>query len=196
MNFSPPVRRVLALLLLLLLAAIGWRLALAPAWQAWQADAQALSEQRDALARLRALAASRARYEAALAEADRTFDVSEGLMAAPSGTLAAADLQQQVKALVEQAGGMLLSVQPIDAQQAGPFARIGLNVRIVTSTDALQQVLHALESSVPIVVIDELLILARTATRGARRGEAGAHELDVRLQLAGYVSSAEAPEPP
>jgi general secretion pathway protein M len=190
------MRRILALALVALLAAAFWRAVAEPLWRTWRNNAQTVSDRRDAVARLRGLAASRAVYESALREADEDFDVSEALMESPSETLAAADLQQQVKDLVEASGGTLVSVQPTDPRPAGPFVRIGLSVRLITSTGALQQVLYKLESSLPVVVIDEMLLLARTATRGARQGQAPGDELDVRLQLAGFVSGAAAPGRP
>lgn len=187
MVVSPPMRRILALALLALLAAVLWRMGVEPLWRIWRIDAQTVADRRDAIAKLRGLAASRDVYEAALREADADFDVSQGLMEAPSQTLAAADLQQQVKALVEESGGTLVSVQPTDPRPAGPYVRVGLNVRLITSIDALQRVLYALESRLPVVVIDEMQLLARTAPRNARRGEAPGEELVVRLQLAGFV---------
>ena len=186
---SPVFRRAVALALLVLLAVVIWRIAAAPLYRAWHADREAVQELRDAIARLRGLAASRPAYERALAEVRQASGTADALMISPSATLAAADLQQRVKALVEGAGGALVSVQPTDSFAVGPFTQIGLSVRMIVSTPSLQRVLHALESGAPVVVVEQLLVLAR-GVRAGRRPAAGADELDVRLQLSGFVSAA------
>lgn len=193
MNTSPAFRRAAALALLVLLGVLIWRVGVDPLYRAWHADREAVQELRDAIARLRGIAASRQDYERALAEARQASGTADALMRSPSGTLAAADLQQRIKALVEGTGGSLISAQPSDPQPAGPFTRIGLSVRMIVSTPALQRVLHALETEVPVVVVEEMLVLARGARSGRRSG-ANPDELDVRLQLSGFVADALAQE--
>lgn len=193
MASSLAFRRAAALALLVLLAVVIWRVGAAPLYRAWHADREAVQELRDAIARLRGLAASRPAYERALAEARQASGITDALMISPSATLAAADLQQRVKALVEGAGGALVSVQPTDPLAVGPFTQVGLSVRMIVSTPSLQRVLHALETGSPVVVVEQLLVLAR-GVRAGRRGTEMADELDVRLQLSAFVSASLAQE--
>jgi len=188
MAMSRGFSRALALGLLGLMLAGAWRVGVAPAWRAWQADREAVARHRDTLARLRGLAAAQPRYEAALAELRSESALSDALIRSPSATLAAAELQQRVKALVEAAGGSLVSAQPEQAREAGPFTRIGLGVRMIVSIAALQQVLHALETGTPLVVIDRMQVLARGARAGSRRRAPASGDLDVRLELAAFVA--------
>ena len=94
------------------------------------------------------------------------------------------------KALVEGAGGSLVSTQPTESSPAGPFTRIGLNLRILVSVQALQTVLYELETRRPLVVIDEMLVLSRTRGARQRRRAAGTNpgQLDVRLQLGAFLA--------
>ncbi len=187
MEMSPGFRRALALGLLGLLCAVLWRAAAAPAWRAFEADREAVDHHRDTIARLRGIAAAGSTYQSALERLRSQGGLAGAIMESQSDTLAAAELQQRVKALVEGAGGSLVSAQPTDSQAAGPFTRIGLSVRMVIDTPALQRVLHALESESPVVVIDDMLVLSRGA-RSSRRRVVTVDELDARLQLAAFVS--------
>lgn len=193
MATSLAFRRAAALALLVLLAVAIWRVGAAPLYRAWHADREAVQELRDAIARLRGLAASRPAYERALAEARQASGTADALMVSPSATLAAADLQQRVKALIEGAGGALVSVQPTEPLAVGPFTQVGLSVRMIVSTPSLQRVLHALETGAPVVVVEQLLALAR-GVRAGRRPAESTDELDVRLQLSAFVSAALAQE--
>lgn len=192
MNASPGFRRILAVALLILLILVIWRMGIQPVWQAWQQDRETVADYRDAIARFKGLAAAGTRYEAALSQLRQQAGFTDALIRSPSATLAAADLQQRVKRLVEQSGGSLVSAQPSEAEPAGPFIRIGLGVRMIVSVEALQKVLHALETRTPVVVIDEMLVLSRGG-RNARRRAQVRDQLDVRLELSAFTISS-APE--
>ena len=198
MNASPGFRRAVALGLLVLVLVAFWRFGVAPAWQAWNEGREEVARLRDALARFQGLSLARADYERALAEERRAPGLRGALIEAESATLAAAKLQQSVKALVEGAGGSLVSSQPTEAASEGPFTRVGLNVRMLLSTPALQKVLHALETQRPVLVVDEMLVLARGArarTR-SRRSTRPADQLDVRMELGGFLAPVVAEERP
>jgi general secretion pathway protein M len=186
MALSAGFQRTLAVALLALLLALVWRAALRPAWQQWTIGAQQIEQQRSTIGRLRAMAGARDQYARALAEVRSRSGVDSALMKSASVTLAAAQLQQDVKSMVERAGGSLVSSQPRDAPGEGPFARVQLSVRMLVSIVALQQVMHALESQRPIVIIDEVLILSR-----ARRKSRTNDTLDVRMSIAGFVARAQ-----
>jgi general secretion pathway protein M len=187
-SLSPGFSRALALLLLLLLLVVLWRATAAPLWGAWQADRDAVVRQRDAIARLRGLASMGADYRRALERSRASNGFDGALIEAPSATLAAAELQQQVKALVEGAGGSLVSAQPVDTVPAGPFTRIGLSLRVLVSVQALQKVLYELETRRPLVVIDEMLVLSRAGSARNRRRAKVTGQLDVRLQVGSFLA--------
>ena len=174
MALSHGFQRILAVALLALLLALIWRAALRPAWQQWVLGEQEIEQQRSTVARLRAMASARDQFAEALATVRARSGVDGALMKSASVALAAAQLQQEVKSLVERAGGSVVSSQPKDASEEGPFARVLLDVRLLVSVAALQKVMHTLETQQPIVVIDEVLILSRTRRR-SRNSRAGQH---------------------
>ena len=185
---SQGIQRILAVALLALLLALIWRAVGRPVWQQWTLGAQQIEELRSTIGRLRAMASSRDQYAEALVEIRSNSGVDAALMKSASVTLAAAQLQQDVKSLVESAGGSVVSSQPKDAPDDGPFARVQLDVRMLVSIAALQQVMHALESQLPIVIIDDVLILTRS--RRTSRTMHADDTLDVRMSVAGFVARA------
>lgn len=188
MAMSQGVQRIVAIALLVLVFAVIWRLALQPAWRHWQSGEEFIDQQLNTIARLRAISSSQAQYSATLAKVKSDSGVDAQLMKSASATLAAAQLQQQLKTLVESAGGSVVSSQPKDASDEGPFTRVGLNVRMLVSISALQQVMYALETQSPLVMIDEVLVLSR-GRRKARTSRTDGM-LDVRINVAGFVRRA------
>ena len=176
----------------LLRIALVWRGALRPAWQQWSSGAQQIEQQRDRIARLRAMAGSREQFSRALTDAHAASGVDSALMDFASVTLAAAQLQQDVKSLVESAGGSVVSSQPVDEPSRGPFARAQLSVRLLISSEALQRVMHTLETQRPVVLVEDILILTRNRRRTRSRTATAASNkmLDVRLSVVGFLARA------
>jgi general secretion pathway protein M len=189
-NTSRGFRRAAAVGLLVLAAAAAWRFAALPLVSAWQADRGAVAQLAEQLVRLRALAAAREDYARVLEEERAAPGLASALIEAESPTLAAAQLQQSIKALVEQVGGSVVSSQPTPATAAGPFTRVGIDVRMLLDVDALQRVLHALESQRPVLVVGEMLVLSR-GQRRQRRAAAARGPLDVRVEVAGFLAPPE-----
>lgn len=174
---------------------LGW-----PAWQTYQGDAAAIEDGRDKLKRFRALAGQQGELDRQLESMRNSRAVDEMLLPEDTATLAAAKLQEQLKRIVEASGGRLTSTQVLATEPAAGFQKVGVDVRMSVGVAALQQVLHNLEGALPILVIDNLLILAR-GQRNARRARnrvvpnartprpAAPLMLDVRFRLAGFMAT-------
>lgn len=187
---SQGFQRTLALALLVLIFALVWRGGLSPAWRQWSLGAQQVEQQRDRIARLRSMAESREQFSRALTAARAASGVDAALMNFASVTLAAAQLQQDVKSMVESAGGSVVSSQPVDAPSQGPFSRAQLSVRLLLNSEALQQVMHTLETQRPVVLIEDIQILTRNSRRARSRAASPASNemLDVRLSVVGFLA--------
>lgn len=195
---SASFSRILAVMLVLLILAAVWRLAIQPVWGAWRDDSEAIQSTREAIARFKGVARSRDALLRSL-EVVRSNPALQGaLMSASTPTLAAAQLQQQLKATVETAGGSMVSSQVLDGQPDGTFVKVRVNVRMTLSVAQLQQVLYEIESQRPVLMVDELLILSRSrSNRSSRRKKVQVKtNLDVRAQLAGYMTAAGSAPPP
>ena len=62
---------------------------------------------------------------------------------------------------------------------------------MLMDVDALQRVLHALESQRPMLVIGEMMVLSRGNRRRVRAAAAARGPLDVRLEVTGFLAPAE-----
>lgn len=112
---------------------------------------------------------------------DTVLGTGEFLRAGPAA-LAAADMQRQVQQLIEDHGGNVLSMLPLDAGGEKPFRRITVKVRMQARLPALQRTLHALEQGVPRLFIDVLHVTPVFVTASNREAD----RLDASFDVSGY----------
>ncbi len=94
-----------------------------------------------------------------------------------------AALQERVKALLTQNGGVLTGLQPQAARMQGPWRSFPLTVQFTADMPALQRVLHAIETQEPTILVEMLQVRGRAAAGGAPA-------LDVALDLAAFGAGA------
>jgi general secretion pathway protein M len=184
--------RTLAIVLLAAALFGGVRLVVAPLLAAYR-DAAAEIEQADfLLQRYKALAEQRPSMAERLAEQQELVASAAGYLQGPSDALAAAQLQDRVKTVVEGAGGELRSTQILAAKPVEVDAKIrraALRVQFVVTIEGLAQTLYELESGQPYLLIDALSVREQRV-RSRRRNEPETEaRLDVSLELSGYLQS-------
>ena len=184
--------RLLALGLAFLVLGSLARFGALPLWHKYERNAEALKEQKYQLERYRAVASRLDAYQARLDKLLTEDEVGQYALSQGSPALAAAELQEQVKALVEETGGKLTSVRVLPTKTDGAFQRITVNVRATMENEALQKVLHALEGATPYLQVDNLVITSRqrrNARRARRRPRAASliTSLEVTFDLAGLM---------
>lgn len=181
--------RVLALGLLAGLVIGGYLLVVVPVLAAYRETGEAIERAETMLQRQRALAALHPLLVARLEEEQEQAEAIAGYLQGPSDALAAAQLQDLVKGVVETAGGELRSTRILPAEiveASSGTRRAALRVQVIVSIDGLAEVLYELEAGQPYVLIDELSIRSQRERR--RRGEPeGEPRLDVSLELSGFV---------
>ena len=193
---SPGFSKVLAVALLALLVTALWRFGLMPLWEGFALDRESVAQTRSAIDRYRSLSAQTESFQRQLAAIEAHDGVNRALLDASSPTLAAAALQQRIKSTVERHGGSLVSSQVLEPQPSGAFNRVRVNVRVTLSVVQLQQVLFELESALPVLVVDQMLVAARRVRRGRRTVSSDAEQLDVRMEVAGFLALAESERAP
>jgi general secretion pathway protein M len=184
--------RVLALTLLCTALGGAYVLVLAPVVELYRTTDDAIEIAEILLQRHRALAAQRSELSARLNEEKERAATIAGYLEGPSDALAAAQLQDRVKGVVEAAGGELRSTQilPAQAVDVSPGTRRAtLLVQMVVAIDGLAEILYDLESDQPYILIDELAVRSQRVRRGDR-GPDAAPLLDVSLHLSGFVRAA------
>lgn len=103
-------------------------------------------------------------------------------------SLASAELQEFVKKAIIDAGGQLSSTQALPVINKDKFSLITVSVRMTGNIEVLRGVLHRLENSTPLVIINELDIrpMRNIRNRRTRQIEAS-NELNVNFQAVSFM---------
>lgn len=151
-------RRAIAILSLLL--ALG--VLAAPAWLPalyWLRGQQAVAAIEQENARLRRAADERPALEAEL-ERLRSSGATE-LLAGATPALAGSRLQGLLVELARTTGGSVESAQALPPRPVDEYVEIGLRLVFTTSHRGLRDLLHAIESGPPALLVAELQIVPR-----------------------------------
>ena len=82
----------------------------------------------------------------------------------------------------------IVSRQPVQAREVERFEKVTVNVRMRCSVEDLMSVLYALETGVPMIIVEELTIIKpRVRRQAANQPGAAAEALDVRFNMSGYL---------
>ena len=184
--------RIAAISLLIVVIYLAGVLALQPLWARYAGNRDQIADLEDKVARFESIATRQVALEKRLETVRRSINLGELTLRAGSATLAAADLQEQVKAAVQAAGGSLTSTQILEPEKVSSFDRVSVNVRMTGTTPAVQEILYALESGRPVLVVDDLLVVTRrTAARlGNRQTVKQQDRLDVRFKVSAFYQRA------
>ena len=103
--------------------------------------------------------------------------------------LASADLQQVIKNAIASAGGQLTSTQVLPSKNEGEFTLIAVKVRMSGDIEALRSVLYRIETSVPLLIVDELDIRPERGRRNRiTRQIEPSNKLNVSFQVSSFMS--------
>lgn len=105
-----------------------------------------------------------------------------------SPALAAAELQEQVKVILEAKGGKLNSIQILPHKDEGSYRQISVALQLSAPISAVKGMLYALESARPYLFVDNFSVRSM-AGFGARAGVDPnvEPELTVQFDLTGYA---------
>lgn len=178
--------RVVALALLAAVGAAAYGFVAGPLAARYQHDRQSSAQSSELLVKYRRIGAAADGLRAELAELRRRQAAQGGYLEGASSALAAAGLQNHVKAIVRSTGGELRSTQILPIQDEGEFVRIAIRVQMPVRIEPLQQILYNLERGKPFVFIDNIDIRRRKTRRRKIEPETDI-ELDVRFDAYGYL---------
>lgn len=183
-TFNQKQSRMLALgiLILALLAVVA--LVATPVFLLHRHYDQELEDLEDRLDRYQRLAASRDQLTRRLTQL-RALDGKRFYLKNSAPAVAAGEIQELEKALIEKNGGRLASMQIQPHKDEGPFRRVAVIVQMLGGIGTVQNVLRALESNEPYLFVDNLNVrsLSSSATPEAATADGG---LVVQFDLIGY----------
>ncbi len=172
---------LLVLLLLFLLVVLPWQRQNATYDQTlhdWQVRLQQFREKME----------DRAALEAQLNDPGYDASVRTDYLRGSTPALAGAELQQKIKTMVEATGGQLLSTQLVlPSGEEARVPKVSVKVRMIGDTADLLKTLYAVESSRPILFVEDV------AVRSARKRPSELSEmLNINLTVVGYMHQGEA----
>jgi len=185
-TISPRVSRLLAIALLILLLGVLWGAIAQPLIGRLSASADAVLDAEAQLARFSRIAAATGPLRSRLDKIRAGQPGARGTLAAATSPLAAAELQAKAKRLVEAYGATLKSTQVLPAREEGAFRRVAVRIDMESDLEALQKVIHALETASPYLFVSNVEIRARPilASMPAARP---VPDLTVAFDLYGYM---------
>jgi general secretion pathway protein M len=105
-----------------------------------------------------------------------------------TSALASAQMQEFIKQAIVQAGGQLSSTQVLPSASKDKFNRITVSVRMTGNSEILRAVLYRLETSTPLIVIDQLDIRPMRSVRNRQtRQIEPSNGLNVNFQAIGFM---------
>jgi general secretion pathway protein M len=182
--------RLLALALLAAVPALAYVFVIEPVVAAYRGAGQAIVQAQGLLQSYRERAEQRPQLAQMLAAAAAHAGAVTGYLEAIDDALAAAELQDRVKGVVEGAGGELRSAQSLNVEpvEAVPgVRRAGLKVRFTADVESLATILYDLETGAPYLFVDGLSIREPRRQRRQRDEPEPAPQLDVVVDLYGYM---------
>lgn len=185
-RLRPGQGRSLAIALLLLAVVLGVALLLAPFLLLHRHYDVAIEATQDHLQRYRRIAAEMPELKKAL-DSLRTQDGRRFFLHNTAPNLAGAELQDAVRAAIENNGGRITTIQNASPRDDGRFRQIGINVQLFATTPNLQKILYTLETQTPYTLIDNLTIRPLNAFRGFKPAPGVDPELSVTLEVSAFT---------
>jgi general secretion pathway protein M len=107
-----------------------------------------------------------------------------------TSALASAQMQEFIKQAIVQAGGQLSSTQVLPPNTKDKFNRITVSVRMTGNIEVLRAVLYKLETSTPLIVIDQMDIRPMRSVRNRMtRQIEPSNGLNINFQAIGFMRS-------
>lgn len=175
--------RLLAMGLLLAALAVVVQLAVVPAWKAYASQGQRLEIAHGQLERFQRLAAQLPSLRGQVARLRDEDALAPYLVQAPNDALAAAELQERLKAITLAHDGRILSTRVLKGATDGAFERVVVEARLEITLEGLQDLLYEVDTKKPYLFVEELSVMQRPHRRGAQAGAAAT--LETRLMLYG-----------
>jgi general secretion pathway protein M len=105
-----------------------------------------------------------------------------------TAALASAGVQEFIKKAIVDAGGQLTSTQALPVSNKDGFSRIMVKVRMTGNIEELRAVLYKMETSVPLIIVDQIDIRPVRGIRNRKtRQIEPSNELNVNFQAVSFM---------
>jgi general secretion pathway protein M len=184
-TMNPKQSRHLAVGLLIAAVVVIVATVATPIWLLHRQYDVALADNAGKYDRYRRIAGTRPELAKQL-DAMRAKDTRKFFLRSGAPALSAAEAQEAIRALVEQSGGRLITMQAPTSRDEGRYRQVSVNVQLTANIFALRKILHAIENNTPYLFIDNLQV--RTQVPPNHRPQPGAEpEMFVSFDVSGYA---------
>ncbi len=105
-----------------------------------------------------------------------------------TGALASAEVQEFIKKAIVEAGGQLSSTQALPVSTKNEFSRITVSVRMTGNSEVLRAVLYKIETSTPLIIINQIDIRPMRGIRSrVTRQIEPSNELNINFQAVSFM---------
>ena len=185
LHLAPKQSRALAVALLALAVMLAIALLLAPFLLLHRHYDVAIEALQDRIEAYRRVAAQTPELKKAL-DALRAKDGRRFFLRNTAPNLAGAELQDLVRAAIENNGGRITTIQTAQPREDGRFRQVGINVQLFATTPNLQKIVYALETQTPYALIENITVRPLNAFRGFKPAPGSEPELSVLLDVSGF----------
>jgi general secretion pathway protein M len=183
--FSKNQSRGLAIGLLILFLTIGVLLLFIPINMLHRHYDQSLDSLVDYLGRYRHVVATHAEVQSALDQVKQK-NGRQHFLRNTGVALAASEIQETAKNLIEANGGKLVSMQVVPFKDDGGYRRVTVNIQFTSNLPTLRKILYAVETVQPYLLLDNVSIRSQAdaLNKGAPVTEP---ELIAQFDASGYT---------
>jgi general secretion pathway protein M len=186
LQLPPRQSRALAVGLLALAVVLALALLLAPFLLLHRYYDKAIDALQDRIEVYRRVAAQAPELKKAL-EALRAQDGRRFFLRNTASNLAGAELQDLVRAAIENNGGRITTIQIAQPREEARFRQIGVSVQLFATTPNLQKILYTIETQTPYALVDNITVRPLNAFRGFKPVPGNEPELSVLLDVSAFV---------
>ena len=152
-----------------------------------------ISELSTQLGRFQQVAAQRPEYQSLLQSLDNRESNENLFLEGGDFNEAAAEMSERLSQMINTQAEdtcQIVSRQPVRPRVQERFQKVTVNVRMRCGIEDLKKVLYMLETSVPMVLTEELTVIKPRARRRTNSPAAQAQTaLDIRFNMSGYLST-------
>lgn len=183
--FSKNQSRSLAIGLLIIFLTIGILLLFIPINMLHRHYDQSLDSLADYLGRYRHVVATHVEVQSALDQVKKK-NGRQHFLRNTGAALAASEIQETAKSLIEANGGKLVSMQVVPFKDDGGYRRVTVNIQFISNMTTLRKILYAVETVQPYLLLDNVSIRsqANALSKGTPMTEP---ELVAQFDVSGYT---------
>lgn len=182
---TPRQSRMLALLLLLAVLAAAVAAIAIPAMQLHAHYQSAIDQRVDRLSREQRIISMAPALQKQMVQLQQ-LNPARFYLRNNNPVLAAAEIQENAKHLIDANGGKLLSMNILPPKDEGQLTRVGVNVQLTAGLDGVEKLFYGLETATPYLFINNLSIRTINAYTPPN-GTAPPLQLQVQFDLSGFA---------